>query len=127
MKRLIPSAIIAILIVAACCFGGIASKKICNDAANEIKMFKTAFSEGNTEYALTLTNNFEEKWQNTRKPILAIFVNHSFLDEISDNTARISSLCRYNEYAEFYAECAQLENIIKQIIEESTLSWESFY
>ncbi|MBP3706413.1 MAG: DUF4363 family protein [Clostridia bacterium] len=126
MKRLIPSSIIAVLIIVGCIIGHYIAEKECAAARKQLKECKEAFINGDyttaTEIAIEMKNNWEESEEK-----LAIFVNHSFLDQISENLAELPYYLNEQNHSYGLSKISGTEKILKHIEEHQSLVPESFY
>ena len=126
MKRLIPACILSVIIVCSCILGQITVKKYCNTAYNDIKECKEDFLDGKSENAYNSTVKIEKNWKK-QKAVLAVFVNHSLLDEISQSVVQLPELAKADGKDTFLGECSEIQSMLTLIKEEQRIRGESFY
>lgn len=126
MKRLIPCAIIAVLIIVGCIIGYDTAKKECDATRKQLKECKTAFINNDFEKAINISKEIKKDWEN-REEKLAIFVNHTFLDQISDNLAELPFYANEQNKSYGLSKISGTEKLLKHIEEHQKLIPESFY
>ena len=91
MKRLIAAAAILILLIVICFFGNRCVVKICNETNDKISKCYEAYNKNDYPTAVNYASDIYEDWH--QKQIrLAVFVNHSMLDDISKLRSEVRSL-----------------------------------
>ena len=123
MKRLIAAALLLLFIISVCIIGGVMIDYYCVKTQKELTVCRETFLSGNTSEAKAECSKLKNNWKR-RQSCLAIFVNHSLLDTVSISVNRLN--VAKNEDI-FLGEYAEIMWGLKQIVEEETLSPESFY
>ena len=126
MKRLIPCTIIAVLIVFGCIIGHKTAKSECDKTRKQLKDCEAAFINGDYNEAIKIANTIKKDWEN-REEKLAIFVNHTFLDQISDNLAELPFYANEQNKNYGLSKISGTEKLLKHIEEHQKLMPESFY
>lgn len=117
MKRLIAAGIILVLIITLSTTG----ITIINRCATEVEKRITEIHNNpvtNKGYA----KNFVAFWESKRE-ILAIFVNHNEIDDIGRVAARMASAEKTNNINDMLEAADEIVFIIKGIKEDEHLSW----
>lgn len=126
MKRLIPCAIIAVLIIVGCFVGHGTAKKECDATRNQLHDCEAAFENNDFEKAIKIAEKIKKNWE-SREEKLAIFVNHSFLDQISDNLAELPFYANEQNKSYGLSKISATKKLLKHIEEHQKLIPESFY
>ena len=126
MKRLIYAVILAALITAVCLTGRFTINKICNETYDKLKECQTECKNENFSKTLSISNEIYTNWHKNQK-LLAVFVNHILLDNITESFTKLPELSKTKSSEELSAECAKAEYYLNQIIKEHRLTAESFY
>ena len=116
MKRLIPATIILVFTISLCICSHILVDRACDNTLKDINDF----------YNQTINaQSLQNSWQK-RKEKMALFVNHSFLDEIS---LYMGQLAVYNDFNSEYFEhtLKNIQTTLSMIKAEQQLSAHSFY
>ena len=126
MKRLIAAAAILILLIVICFFGNRCVVKICIDTNDKISKCYEAYNKNDYPTAVNYASDIYEDWH--QKQIrLAIFVNHSMLDDISKLTARLGAYTAENIDSHFAAECIDIQSVLHRMCDEQRILIENFY
>ncbi len=126
MKRLIPACILSVVIICSCILGQITVKKYCNSVYDDIKECKEDFIVGKSESAYNNAIKIEKNWRR-QKAVLAVFVNHNLLDEISQSVVQLPELAKADGKDTFLGECSEIQSMLTLIKEEQRIRGESFY
>lgn len=117
MKRLIPAAIILILLISVCIGSHIYVDRACEKTLIDINAFQDKKIS-----ASTLENFWKE-----RKEQMGIFVNHSFLDKISLYIGQLTLSIEKDNSSEFDTVYKNIETLLELIKAEQKLALHSFY
>lgn len=117
MKRLIPAAIIFVFIIAICITAHICIDRACDQTLIDVEKF---YNEKIT------ANELEKQWRE-RKENMALFVNHSFLDDVSIYIGQLTLSNKENTIPEFDMVYKSIKTTLKLIKDEQTLALHSFY
>ena len=115
MKRLIPAAIIFVLIILMCISSNRLVKSECQKTLTDVRAFH------NKELSY---NSLKNKWQQ-RKEKMSIFVNHNFLDKISIYISELDPSPATNE--KNAATLRNIEAVLSLVVHEEQLGQHSFY
>lgn len=126
MKRLIPSAVLAVIILLGCIWGHYVTDDVCNITDTELKECEQAYKNGSFDKAQELAKKLQKEWED-REEKLSLFVNHSFLDEISENLAQIPYFANPQSANLGLAKISYTKHLLKHIEEHQSLIPESFY
>lgn len=126
MKRLIPCFVIVVFVITGCIIGHRIAKNECQTTSKKLKECENAFIRGDYEDAKSIAIEIKKDWE-TSEEKLAVFVNHSFLDEISDNLAEIPYYTNEQNHSHGLSKISATEKLLKHIEEHQSLVPESFY
>ena len=125
MKRIIAAVVLIALVAMLAVTESIYIKKFCSRKKEEITDVKNMYSENISECADS-AERFRKDWINVQAK-MTLFVNHSLIDQISEDATRIPVYAENRDEAEFYAACADVERTLKQISDDQRITIDSFY
>ncbi len=117
MKRLIPAAVIFIFIIAVCVTAHIFTDCACDKTLSDIEKF----------YDKKISADELEKAWKDRKEEMSLFVNHSFLDDISVYIGQLTLSNNDDSIPELDMIYKNIESTLNLIKDEQTLALHSFY
>lgn len=123
MKRLIPAAVLTILLITLCVFSKTTVERVGKETNADIKECLEAIeTEGkNPDKEI---KHLEKNWKNNMK-VMSLFVNREKLDEVSGN---IQTLKKHTDSRdEFDEACGKLKVMIDEITQEQNLSLITFF
>ena len=124
MKRLVPAAILFVIVIISY-FGSLNYiNGVCDDAKEQVSRCETEYrSGGNAEEKVRdLQKLWDEKEGN-----LSFFVNHGEIDEVELELASLSVFVKEKENAMFYDHIESLKTLLHQIKEDTSLSTHSIF
>lgn len=126
LKRLIPCVIIAVSIVLMCVLGHYVAKKECDKTKTQLKKCEDALKKEDYKSAEKIAYKIKSDWEN-REEILAIFVNHTFLDEISKDLSELPYYTNSQNRDYGYARIENIKKLLHHILEHQSIVRENFY
>lgn len=117
MKRLIPAAIILVFTITACICANIYIEKACDKTLENIEEF--------CDEKIT-SDELEELWHQ-RKENMALFVNHSFLDQTTIYIGQLTVALYDSDTSKFNMIYKDIESVLSLVKDEQKFSVESFY
>lgn len=126
MKRLIPTAILLILLVSVCIIGNKQVIKMCEETNKDIKKCYQAYENGDYSLAVEVASTIENHWRN-KEGRLAFFVNHGMLDDISVSVSRLAAYTPDTMDFHFALECIDIKTVLLRVCDEQKLLIENFY
>lgn len=126
MKRLIPAGIILIFIVTLCVGSNVYVKKTCKQTITDIEDYYTECITSDKNSINSLSQNLKSEW-NSRKDKLELFVNHTFLDNISLQITKLITHIVNENHESALLDFEQIKELFEQVISEQTFSLNSFY
>lgn len=124
MKRLIPAAILFVIVIISY-FGSLNYiNGVCDKAKEQVSQCETEYRNGGNaeEKVRELQKLWDEKEGN-----LSFFVNHSEIDEVELELASLSVFVKEKENAMFYDHIESLKTLLHQIKEDTSLSTHSIF
>lgn len=126
MKRLIPATILLSLLLTLCFVGNRFVLSTCRKTRQNIEKCYSAYTDKDYASAAEAASGIDERWYRTQKR-LAVFVNHSMLDDVSKSTARLASYTEETIDAHFAAECIDILSVLHRMCDEQQILIENFY
>ena len=126
MKRLIPTAILLILLILICFFGNHRVIKMCEETNKDINKCYDAYQSENYYLASEIALDIHKRWQEKEKR-LAFFVNHNMLDDISISVSRLAAYTPETIDVHFALECVDIKTVLLRMCDEQQLLIENFY
>ncbi len=117
MKRLIPAVIIFVIVITVCVTAHICIDRACDQTLEDMEMF----------YSEQLTAKELEKIWHDRKEKMSLFVNHSFLDELSLYIGQLTLSSEEDNIPELDMTYRNIKTTLSLIKSEQTLALHSFY
>ena len=116
MKRIFPAIVILLFTISLCIYSHSFVDNACNTTLSDINDFRNNYISGDT---------LERYWVE-RKEKMSLFVNHSFLDDI---TISIGQLITYdNKNSEYFNHTFKnIQTLLSMIKEEQQFAAHSFY
>lgn len=123
MKRLIPAAVLTIILIILCVFSKVTVDRVGKKTNANIKECLESI-ENDKKDSEKKIKKLETEWKKNMN-VMSLFVNREKLDQVSGN---IQTLKKYTDSRdEFDEACAKLKVIIDDIIEEQSLSLITFF
>ena len=126
MKRLIPAAILVLLVFAIWYGGKLTINEQCTKTKVALNECMYELKSGNEKKAQQLAAKLEKDWDKS-KMWLAVFVNHILLDDISAGISHLKSMASKDELAHFESEYTEILLTLEQIEAENRFEISAFY
>lgn len=126
MKRLIPCALLLITLIVLCFLGNRRVITMCDEINGDIIKCYEAFQDDNYPLATEIASDIEKRWHSTEWR-LAVFVNHSMLDNISESVSRLALYTPDDIDVHFALECANINTVLHRMCDEQRILIENFY
>ena len=125
MKRIIAAAVLVVLVALLAVTESMYIKNFCKHKKQEIQDVENLYTEDISE-CTDSAKRFKEEWDCLQSK-MTLFVNHSLIDQISEDATRIPVYAENRDKSEFYAACADIERALKQISDDQRIGIDSFY
>ena len=126
MKRLVAAAIIAAAVIILCICGNLFVNNICRETEKMLDECTEAYRDNDYESASEKAEKLRNTWD-SKQGKLALFVNHSMLDEITYESTAMPYLASDAADGDFFASSAKISRLLMQIRRDQRISCETFY
>lgn len=126
MKRLIPAAVILLVIIVICVIGNITVRESIKTAKSEINMCQTLYNNGNFDEAYSDAVDFKRKWDKAVNST-SVYANHCPLDEVSALAAVLPEAVKQRNTFYVNSTAEQIFSLLDAILNEQSLTLQSLY
>lgn len=126
MKRLVPAAVIFVMIIIACVISNISVCKSVDKARAEIANCQRLYADNEFEKAYNIALSFKKKWKK-RTHLVSVYSNHCPLDDISVLSAILPEAIKYQNDFEVTSAINQIRVALDTVLDEQTFTIDSLY
>ena len=124
MKRLIPAAILFVLVITAYITSLLYITNSCDKTKALLDVSVTAYKENKT--AQKEAKEIENFW-NKKEPLLSVFVNHDRIDDIETAISLLNVYAKMPDNDLFYEYADNVKILIHQIMEDTEFTMHSIF
>lgn len=124
MKRLIPAAILFVLVITAYITSLLYITNSCDKTKALLDISVTAYKENKT--AQKEAKEIENFW-NKKEPLLSVFVNHDRIDDIETAISLLNVYAKMPDNDLFYEYADNVKILIHQIMEDTKFTMHSIF
>ncbi len=124
MKRLIPAAILLVLVITAYITSLLYITNNCDTTENLLETSVTAYKTQKT--ATEEAKKLEEYWSK-KEPILSVFVNHDRIDDVETAISSLNVYAKMPDNDLFYEYADNVKILIHQIMEDTKFTMHSIF
>lgn len=124
MKRLIPAAILFVLVIVAYITSLLYITNSCDKTKALLDVSVTAYKENKT--AKKEAKEIENFW-NKKEPLLSVFVNHDRIDDIETAISLLNVYAKMPDNDLFYEYADNVKILIHQIMEDTKFTMHSIF
>lgn len=125
MKRVIAATAILLGVVAICIAEHITVERFCERKKDELTKIQSLYTSDRNK-SFKQAEKFKEEWEDEHV-LLMFFVNHSLVEDISEESTKLPSYAKAGSDADFYADCAAIIRCLNQIKTDQTVTFDTFY
>lgn len=126
MKRLIPAAVLLVIIVCVSVFGKIIVDRNCTAISEKLTEFKKQYLNANNEEAERSAEEIQEQWRKCEKRI-SPFANRELIDNITISLSRMRNGIENNAKDNVLYEYSSIKIYLDKITDEQSLTATSFF
>lgn len=126
MKRLIPAAVILLIITVTCVLSTVSVSNTVEAAKKEIETCKNLYNAGEYEKAYMRAEKFEAGWKKTSATMSA-YSNHCPLDDINALAAILPEAINAKNTFEVNSAANRITVALDAVLREQTFTFESLY
>lgn len=126
MKRLIPAAVILLIITVACALSTASVSNTVKSAKKEIEECRSLYNTGEYRKAYEQAENFRIKWKKTSSAMSA-YSNHCPLDDIKVLAAILPESVKAKNTFEVNSAVSRIDAALDTVLREQTFTFESLY
>ncbi len=124
MKRLIPAAILFVLVITAYITSLLFITNSCDKTKDLLETTITAYSDNKT--AKEEAKKVEKYWSK-KEPLLSVFVNHDRIDDIETAISSLNVYAKIPDNDLFYEYADNVKILIHQIMEDTKFTMHSIF
>ena len=125
MKRTIIAVSFIVLLFAFCLLETEKTDTMCDNMENRISVISNLYENGSQD-TMEKCEKLKKEWAKEKKTAV-FFINHSFVDEITDKVYTLPAFVKTGSDDMFFSNIASIKKVLSQIKEDSRLTADSFY